>query len=245
VKNATTAFYNRWIIINFPYTFVRGTEYEAINGHTLDDVKKADPYRLEKFWNNQSISGVLNWALQGLQRLRKQKEFSYTKSHEQNKIEWISLSDTWLAFCLKHVEEDPDSYIVKEDLEQIYYEYCHQNGLVPDKNRKHWKETLITNFGVASKRIRVNNGREQVWKGIRFKPEYSEQYHDLDEQRSVYSRGVEEEPVLSTKQRVRNFLSEGQRTTSSFVEEFSEDILQEYKRKQLVYSPKAGYVRLL
>jgi putative DNA primase/helicase len=99
----TTAFWTRWIIINFPYKFVRepSRQYE----------KKRIPEELlfEKLTTPEEMSGLLNLGLDRLKRLLEKREFSYDKSTEEIEEEYRMLSSNMYGFvkewCITGVDE--------------------------------------------------------------------------------------------------------------------------------------------
>ena len=108
------AFYRRWILISFPNVF---------------EGDKCDPNILDKITTDQELSGLLNWAIEGLQRLLANGEFSYGKTVEDVANQYKTLSDPVYAFCNEFLKCEMNEYILKEDLRQRYYEWCEKNKL--------------------------------------------------------------------------------------------------------------------
>ena len=71
-KDDTTAFFRRWIIINFPNQF-------------LPDNPKTDKDLTKKLTTQEELSGFFNWTLKGLKRLLKNGKFSSGKSVEETR----------------------------------------------------------------------------------------------------------------------------------------------------------------
>ena len=67
IYDDSDAFHRRWIIIIFREQFIKG--YPG-----------TDPQMIQKLSTSEELSGILNWALEGYIRLRKQKNFSCLKS---------------------------------------------------------------------------------------------------------------------------------------------------------------------
>lgn len=127
--DTTPAFWNRWILLEFPYTFLSQKEME--NRGRDDSVKLADPNIIEKLTTPDELSGLLNEALDGLDRLRKQGDFSYSKNTEEVKNMWIRKSDSFASFFMDRCKKAFGSYIKKEDLSKAYLEYCAKHNLKP------------------------------------------------------------------------------------------------------------------
>jgi hypothetical protein len=161
----TAAFWNRWVILEFPFTFLSGKEFEALADQT--DVKLADPEIISKLTTEEELSGLLNLALDGLERLRAQKDFSYAKSVEDVKVLWQRRSSSFNAFMMDRLEEEWDGTITKPDLRHAYADYCklHKVKMIGDKTIK---DVLTIEMGVSESQ--EGKDRERVWKGVKFKP---------------------------------------------------------------------------
>ena len=68
------AYFKRWIIIMMPYTFDENNPDTDIN-------------ILDKMLTDDEMSGLLNWALEGLDRIRKNKKFTYFRDDDNDAIE--------------------------------------------------------------------------------------------------------------------------------------------------------------
>jgi len=172
------AFFMRWIILEFPYTFVSEKEYEEENNYAKKQwLKIRDPDIIKRITTPDEMSGMLNWALEGLHRLLKQKDFSYSKSVDEVKTLWLRKSDSFTAYCMDSLEEEYGSYISKNELRHAYNGYCKKHGLkaVTDNSLKN---TLTVMFGVTEGRISdLSTGRIRVWEGVKFRdkePKYLE-----------------------------------------------------------------------
>ena len=62
------------------------------------DLKIADTQIIQKLTSPEEMSGLLNKALDGLDRIRGQGDFSYSKNTEEVKNMWIRKSDSFMAF---------------------------------------------------------------------------------------------------------------------------------------------------
>jgi len=164
--DTTTAFFNRWILIEFPYTFMAGREYEESTNHL---VKLADPDIVSKLTSEEEMSGLLNWAIEGLKRLVSKGDFSYSYNTTEVKNIWIRKSDSFTSFLMDSVMEDWDNYVTKTDLRRKYSNYCRKHRL-KSQSDKVIKITLSDLFGVSDELKFVDDGsRQHVWVGIRFK----------------------------------------------------------------------------
>jgi len=113
------------------------------------------------------MSGLLNWALVGLDRLLKNDGFSYSPSTEETKNEWLRKSDSCQAFIMDCIGEDPESKISKVDFRREYALYCRKYKLKISSD-KPIKYALTTILGAIDDRVMVNCQQIACWTGIKF-----------------------------------------------------------------------------
>ena len=130
-------------------------------------IKLADPSIIDKITTKEELSGLLNLALDGLDRLRANGGFSYAKGIEEVKTMWIRKSDSFTSFCMDHLEEEDGGMITKKVLRSAFHKFCRLHNLkgVSDKAIKVSLESM---FGVSEDRL-DGYGGEWAWSGIKFK----------------------------------------------------------------------------
>ena len=118
VPEDSVAYFRRWLIVEFPYSFEGSTSEDK-------DLK-------EKLINDtEEMSGFLNWALEGLQRLRSNGwHFTNGKTVETVREDYIVRSDPYRAFVMHCVQEDPNGQVKKDDLFQAYRDHCEIHKVV-------------------------------------------------------------------------------------------------------------------
>ena len=182
------AFFNRWILTTFPNQFKVKKEYDLCSEEEKkkDKIFLANPNILDDLIDIGEMTGLLNWALEGLQRLLEKGEFSYNKTAEEIKIEWLRESNSFEAFFIDSMEETDnyDFFESKEEIKNEYKKYCkkHKLKIESDKVIKH---NLERDHGAYEKRISVKEevdddeqatyNRERVWKGVRFNEKINNQ----------------------------------------------------------------------
>jgi putative DNA primase/helicase len=145
VMEDTDAFFRRIWIVQFPNTF------------TGD---RADPDLLSKLTTQGELSGVLNWALEGLKRLRTNRwHFTGTRSTAEVKADYIRRSDTVRAFLSGCTKKDTTSFVTRDDLYSAYCLYCRKRNLVA-RNRAAFFDRL-PQFGQFNKTQRTVAGRRR------------------------------------------------------------------------------------
>jgi putative DNA primase/helicase len=145
------------VIINFPKTF---------------DENTADPTLPEKLTRPEELSGILNWALEGLKRLMQNGfRFSYNKSVEEIEELYTRASDPVKAFLEEETVEDPNAWIVKQDLYQAYVDYVKKHKLMSPLSPTTFFRNLLKYRKLATEHKNVKGERKWVYVGIRLKTE--------------------------------------------------------------------------
>ncbi len=163
IYDTTDGFWTKWVLLEFPYKFVTKEVYEQSEEKSM--LKLMDPDIMEKLTEDNELSGLLNFALDGLDRLLDKKDFSYSKSTADVKDMWIRKSDSFTAFCYDHIEEAEYESITKKQLRKIYHKYTkkHRVGSCSDKAIH---ITLENMYGISESQ---NSMFERVWDGVKLK----------------------------------------------------------------------------
>jgi len=168
VYEHTRAFWDRWVLLEFPYTFVQKEELE--NSDNDENMKLRDENIIEKITTEEEMSGFLNKALEGLKRLLKNKCFSQTKGSKEIKDIWVRKANPFMAFCMDKLEQDPNKSITKKRIRKEFnkYQKKHRTKGAGDKQIK---ATLQDMFGVIEeyKTVSMTNTQQNVWTGIKWK----------------------------------------------------------------------------
>jgi len=168
VYDATKGFWDRWILLEYPYYFAGKEEFEN-KDLRKNNWKIRDENIIEKICTEEEISGLLNGFLDGLKRLMEDGKFSSTMGTEEIKKMWIRKADSFSSFCMDNIEEDFDGIISKKALRVAFMRYCKKYGLKGVSDIA-IKVTLQNEFGADDFQRKGNFGdMERAWKGIRFK----------------------------------------------------------------------------
>lgn len=121
------AYYRRWILVEFPYTFEKDEIDENI---------------LEKLTTENEKSGFINLMLEGLKRLLKNRRFSYDLGVDEIEKQYLLHSDNVTVFeeeCLRDCSgnEEPTE---KNQVYKFYETWCKQNNLIPTKPKTFTKK---------------------------------------------------------------------------------------------------------
>lgn len=125
----TDGFWDRWIIIDFIYKFVDIPK----NGNE----KKIDTNILMKITTDKEMIGLLNWALDGYDRLFRNNKFSVSTTTENIKREWKRKSSSFAAFLMDNIEKDCSigAFLSNNQINNSYSIYCEKYSLVPESGR--------------------------------------------------------------------------------------------------------------
>ncbi len=119
-----------------------------------------------EWWVQQGeMPGILNWAIEGLKRLR---VMGFTNPARcQGLIEsYRRESNPARAFLLRNYREEPAGYVVTKDVYQAYRNECLRSGTQPLHEANFGKEIKRTFPGTVSKRKRVEDGLAYCYEGI-------------------------------------------------------------------------------
>ena len=175
VPEDSTGFFRRWIIIEFPNCFEGSADEDK-------DLK-------EKLATDEELSGLLNWAIEGLKRLRGNGwHFSNGKTVEKVREDYIVRSDPLKAFVMHCIDTEgcPDNVIGKQELFTAFKKHCEVHKIAPMSADSFFKKFKFEMPPGAFQYIRPNKGgnREHSLKGISLRPDENwckpEFFEDVD-----------------------------------------------------------------
>jgi hypothetical protein len=173
------------------------------NAEDKSKLKIMNPDIIDTLTTPSEISGLLNEALDGLQRLFKQKAFSTTKGSDYVKSFWIRKSNSFIAFCMDEIEEDGEGYITKKELRKQYSNYCKKHN-ISGKSDIVIKRVLQETFGANEERKVVLDVQETIWSGIKLKKEVKklglQPFSAPRDSFDTYSRGSKSMATLTISQ---------------------------------------------
>lgn len=167
--DTTQAFFRRWIILNFPHRF---------------EGKDADKELIKKLVVEDEMSGLLNEAITGLQRLFDNGDFTTNKSSAEWEEQYTRMSDPVGAFAMDCITSSPEDYISKEELYNHFIDYCNQQKL-PLKAKNTFSMELSKHAKVEEYRPLIDGRRVTCYRGIVFTPYDSTMSNTTEEENSV------------------------------------------------------------
>jgi len=158
--NNDPAYFDRWIPIRF----------ENI-------AENLDPFLYEKLTTPEEMSGILNWALEGLYRLLENKKFSYNRSAEQIKLIMERSGNSLSSFVQDVLIMDLNSKISKEAMFELYLEYMKDKTDFPKLS----KEQLGRRLGKTATFITDKRDKERYWGNVSVNHKYQDLLKIIEE----------------------------------------------------------------
>jgi len=138
------AFYRRILLAPFPETVP-----EAERDKHLDDKLEAE------------LPGILNWAIEGLQRLVANGGFTGDRAPGHTQDTWQKWSDSVSRFADAAIDDDGTEDIPKAKIYAAFLEYCRQEGIPSDT--QHSLTRGLKQEGFADGRTYVDGSQERVF----------------------------------------------------------------------------------
>jgi putative DNA primase/helicase len=151
IYDRSDAFFRRWILINFPNCFEG----------------KEDKHLLDKLTTPEELSGLLNLALGGLERLHSNGGFSYRLSTDEIRKRYLELSSPVIAFVKDCCELILDGEVTKGELYNNFADYSEKKHL-PKYTKRRFHDELIREYHLEEGMTRMGeeNKMSRTWKGI-------------------------------------------------------------------------------
>jgi len=151
------AYFARWLLLKF------------------DNVQdKPNRNLLAELTTPEELSGLLNWAIEGLQRLLSNGDFSYSKTPEQVKVLMQMSCNPIFAFVFDAVKKDPNAWTSKKETYLAYAKYCEANQLSIMTQQK-FSRNFVRYF-VAEE---TEHNKVKGWQGVVINKQYKVSEEDL------------------------------------------------------------------
>lgn len=142
------AYFSRWIIIQFNRV-----------------VQNPDKFLLDKLTTLDELSGLLNWALEGLYQLLDIGDFSYIKTPEEIKIEMLRSGSPLANFAYDCLTREDGEYIFKDTLYEAFVVYTREKNLPAYSKEKVGRD--LPKYAPYLYESKVD--KKSVWKNVKFK----------------------------------------------------------------------------
>ena len=192
-------FWDKWTFISFFNTFVEQKEFDTLSEEEKKRKKLLDPDILKKITTEKELEGLFIKALNGLETIRKNKQFSYNQSSEQIKDNWVRKSDSFFSFAIENIEstDDHTTMIPKVEIRRMYHQYCSEYKIKGCSDIV-IKITLQEQFGADEYR---NHEQQTFWTGIKIKlnSKYIKKPKNSEEIKKQIKNKEEEIKILNEK----------------------------------------------
>jgi len=185
VIDDTDAFFRRWVILSFPNKF---------------EGKKAIPQALllKKLTTEKELSGLFNWAIQGLKRLLEKGKFTSTKSTEKLREHYKLISSPIEGFIMTCCKTGFEEECKKNDLYSAFIKYCKKNRLPTKAKNKFSMDLQAVMPGLEEVKKKDERGKQQrFWRGIGLKKAKKSQKIEENE-----PKNAKKMPKIGQKNRV-------------------------------------------
>jgi putative DNA primase/helicase len=158
-NDASQAFFDRWLIVPFANRF-RQTRREI--------PRRILEWRL---CSPMELSGALNKALDGLERVRKCFRFTEPRDSRVELKRYQAANDLLAAWLDEHTVAGPDEVVPQSDLHRAYSSYCRQSSRRPASKQMFGRRLRALRPGIESTQRTVAGQRAWMYTGIDLRDE--------------------------------------------------------------------------
>lgn len=109
------AYFNRWMVVRFERT-----------------IEKKIPNFIKTLTTEEERSGLFNLAMQGLDRLLTNGQFSYSKTPMDTKRDMMRSGSSIAQFAAERLQQDLGNEMSKEDMYDAYCQFCIENEVTAE-----------------------------------------------------------------------------------------------------------------
>ena len=154
------AFYRRILLVAFPTSVPRDKRDPDLDNKLQDE-----------------LPGVLNWALEGLQRLMQQQQFTADRTPGETQRTWEKWGSSVDRFASVGFEEAPGEAVAKSDAYRAYIKYCEDESIPAETQHKFTRK--LKQEGIEDGRTYVDGKRQRCYLNIELTSR-AEQYLEGD-----------------------------------------------------------------
>lgn len=154
-KSPDKTFYNRWLTVMFTEQIPRDDQ---------------DSDLAEKLTRPEELSGILNWAIEGYQRLREQGHFTGERSPSETQSLWQKNGGSIDRFISKPVEivRSDDAKVSKATMYAAYTQFAENHDTTPETQHMLTRK-LNSIDGIESSQRRFNGEPKSAFVGVRLR----------------------------------------------------------------------------
>ncbi len=163
------AFWNRWLTVVFP--------------ESVPPKKQTDKTELLAEFSDE-LSGILNWALDGLDRLRETGRFTAEQEPEEVRRLWEQYGTPVERFKANCLVKDTEAAVPKRRVQEAFTMFCIENRYEDVSDQELTRE-LTKDPAIGEGQRRIDGKRPRVYTGIRLADSVLEQEVDIVVQENV------------------------------------------------------------
>ena len=159
IEEDTLAVWRRILMVDCPNEFRPGQEgFVRDIGNVISTPKE--------------LSGLLNLALDGLQRVLNNNDFTYEGTYEDRARRYTLRSDPVRLFVDECCDTGPDFKILKKELYDAYVVFCNKNKVQLKGDAQFGKDLRqVPGLSIGDKQYQEAGERVRWWLGIKLRPE--------------------------------------------------------------------------
>jgi putative DNA primase/helicase len=169
VADKTPGWYNRWKYVKFPNMFPTNPMYKIEYGQLF----------------TKELSGILNWAIEGLIRIKKNNNWTYSEDMHKSEIEYRSENDNVAAFLDDFVDGIQYSGNINDTISTSVLHKCYIDWL--DENLSGMKHVSLKEFSARVqtygyiKTFRQFDGKgRNVFVGMKVKDKHKDMFDNYN-----------------------------------------------------------------
>jgi len=148
--------------------FIRNIIFQFDNEVSENEI---DTNLSEKLSSEKELSGIVNWALEGLKRILKNQKFSYNKSIEEIKSIMCRSGNPLFSFVEDVLQQKEGGIITKEQMFEIYKVYANERKISPLSKEQLGRQLQKIAPWIANKKDNRLGGR--IWENVSIVSNYS------------------------------------------------------------------------
>lgn len=119
----------------------------------------------------KEVSGITNWALEGLRQLKANGRFKTPSAGEKIMRDFVYLSSPVKAFIDECCELGPDQRVTRQDLRVVWQHWCEENGHVAGSRNDFGRKLRAVVPTIEDERSRCGGSRKWCYVGVGLKPD--------------------------------------------------------------------------
>lgn len=176
---ASYAVKRRLLPIRLPY------EFTSVDDGNPDARDKTE--LLSELTASEELSGFLNKALEGVERLKKTGGFSLPEDPDERLEYYQQYSDPIKEYAINCIENEPGRELTKDEMYNAYTDFCRANNHTVKRRDVFFRQLRRTSFRVSEARPMIGGERVRCLTDARFTDEGLEFASDSAKERLEYA----------------------------------------------------------